>query len=336
MKWTQIATPSGPATALRVECRHEPGAHGRYRLLAFDGDRQVHSADYAWNEWMGHACGQLLMPDFVEAASRAAGVQPPGRTAVNDSQNQDSIATAALSAELERELRAAVNPLYEDVRGTESYERKRLLGEIDRLRALCREAYHELNCGDEGDVLERTHYCGRCDNSIDRNGTLRGKLAMAFVLVPGKGSAVPPAPLTRFYHYRSVMERQPTSTEEGRGIMVVVIPSGTTALALLVDLQSRNDGASLTNVAERVVERATKDLLAPAGIDPRTVSWVESDSEGWFYRLHLDLSPDGKSTGTPDWKPVGRTHLEDFLAAYPGAGQQAWDIAKGYVGNQGW
>lgn len=72
MNWTQIATPPGPETRLRVECRHEPGAHGRYKLLAFDGDKQVHSAEYAWNEWMGHACGQLLMPDFVEAANRAA------------------------------------------------------------------------------------------------------------------------------------------------------------------------------------------------------------------------------------------------------------------------
>lgn len=187
MSWTKIATPHGPETHLRVECRHEPGAHGRYKLLAFDGDSQVHSAEYAWNEWRGHACGQLLMPDFVEAANNAARTRQAG---------QGNAAIAVLDAELERGLRAAVNPLYEDVRGTESYERKRLLGEIDRLRALCREAYHELNCGDEGDVHERTHYCGRCDNSIDRNGTLRGKLAMAFVMVPGKDSTVPLAPLT--------------------------------------------------------------------------------------------------------------------------------------------
>ena len=53
-----------------------------------------------------------------------------------------------------------------------------------QLRELCREAYHELNCGEEGDVFDRTHFCGRCDNSIDRNGTLRGKLALAFVMVP--------------------------------------------------------------------------------------------------------------------------------------------------------
>lgn len=113
---------------------------------------------------------------------------------MNDQQHQNEAAcsgsalTAELGADLERELRAAINPLYEDVRGTESYERKRLLGEIDRLRELCREAYHELNCGEEGDVFDRTHRCGRCDESIDRNGALRGRLALAFVLVPNTES----------------------------------------------------------------------------------------------------------------------------------------------------
>ena len=44
-----------------------------------------------------------------------------------------------LSKELEAELRAAINPAYEDVKGTESHERKQLLDEIDRLRNLLRE-----------------------------------------------------------------------------------------------------------------------------------------------------------------------------------------------------
>lgn len=50
-----------------------------------------------------------------------------------------------LSAEFEREIRAAINPDYEDVRGTESYERKQLLGEIDRLRKAIRQTLDE--CG---------------------------------------------------------------------------------------------------------------------------------------------------------------------------------------------
>ena len=39
----------------------------------------------------------------------------------------------SLSKELEAELRHR-DPVYADVKGSESYERKRLLGEIDRLR----------------------------------------------------------------------------------------------------------------------------------------------------------------------------------------------------------
>ena len=40
-----------------------------------------------------------------------------------------------LTQELELELRAMINPIYVDVKGTESFERNLLLGEIDRLRA---------------------------------------------------------------------------------------------------------------------------------------------------------------------------------------------------------
>ena len=40
-----------------------------------------------------------------------------------------------LTPEFEADLRAAINPAYAGVRGTESFERTILLGEIDRLRA---------------------------------------------------------------------------------------------------------------------------------------------------------------------------------------------------------
>lgn len=52
-----------------------------------------------------------------------------------------SPATVGLGAEFEAELRSMINRAYEDVRGTESYERKRLLGEIDRLRAALRDIH---------------------------------------------------------------------------------------------------------------------------------------------------------------------------------------------------
>lgn len=49
-----------------------------------------------------------------------------------------------LTKELEQELRAAINPAYADVRGTESYERKILLGEIGRLRELIADQIEEI------------------------------------------------------------------------------------------------------------------------------------------------------------------------------------------------
>ena len=70
--WSLLQTPPGPATALRVECRHEPRTHGRYLLAAFDGKNWVHSRFYDWNVWLGHGCGQLLMPAFTAAAEKAA------------------------------------------------------------------------------------------------------------------------------------------------------------------------------------------------------------------------------------------------------------------------
>lgn len=54
----------------------------------------------------------------------------------NPPQVGQSALTDGLCKEFEAHLRSMINPTYEDVRGTESYERKRLLGEIDRLRTM--------------------------------------------------------------------------------------------------------------------------------------------------------------------------------------------------------
>lgn len=42
---------------------------------------------------------------------------------------------------LEAEIRAKINPAYADIRGDESWERKVLLDEIDRLRLISKEYY---------------------------------------------------------------------------------------------------------------------------------------------------------------------------------------------------
>ena len=55
-----------------------------------------------------------------------------------------------------------------------------LASEVRLLRTLLKDAFDELNgCREEGDFIDRTHYCGRCDSSIDRNGTLREKIPAA-------------------------------------------------------------------------------------------------------------------------------------------------------------
>ena len=48
------------------------------------------------------------------------------------------IKDTGLDAELEKDIRSKINPQYADRLGTESYERKRLIGEIDRLRSALR------------------------------------------------------------------------------------------------------------------------------------------------------------------------------------------------------
>ena len=57
---------------------------------------------------------------------------------------------------------------------------KRLAEEVFALRLLLKDAFQELNgCGDDEDMIENTHYCGRCDSSIDRNAELRKRIAAA-------------------------------------------------------------------------------------------------------------------------------------------------------------
>lgn len=63
----------------------------------------------------------------------------------NESAGGTPLSDDVLGAELERDIRARVNPMYADVRGTESYERKRLLGEIDRLRSALEECSHQTH-----------------------------------------------------------------------------------------------------------------------------------------------------------------------------------------------
>ena len=68
--------------------------------------------------------------------------------------------SVGLNAELERDIRSKINPQYEFTPGTESYERKQLISEIDRLRAVFKIKQDELDIAEErfGVELIRVHY----------------------------------------------------------------------------------------------------------------------------------------------------------------------------------
>jgi hypothetical protein len=69
----KISTPPSPLTKLRIEAAQiSSGERGDYLLTAFNGAQEVYSQRFAWNVWLGHACGELLMPKFVANAERAA------------------------------------------------------------------------------------------------------------------------------------------------------------------------------------------------------------------------------------------------------------------------
>lgn len=68
----EVHTPHHKSTELRISCEHEGGRTGRYRLLAFKGEKQVASQSVEWNVWLGHCCGSLLVDSFIDYAEQQA------------------------------------------------------------------------------------------------------------------------------------------------------------------------------------------------------------------------------------------------------------------------
>ena len=58
---------------------------------------------------------------------------------------------------------------------------KAMACEVRNLRTLLSEALDALYCGEEGDIFERSHRCGRCDDYVDRNGVIRMKIEEALL-----------------------------------------------------------------------------------------------------------------------------------------------------------
>jgi len=110
-------------------------------------------------------------------------------------------------------------------------------------------------------------------------------------------------------------------------------------LSLLVDLQSLNRGASLTNVADRAINFVAQTAMPALGADFSKSSWVELDSEGCFDLMHAQW-PFRKRMGPPQTEPPMVTFaplrhndmaprtLAAFLSRFPELGPSLWHEAS--------
>jgi hypothetical protein len=137
------------------------------------------------------------------------------------------------------------------------------------------------------------------------------------------------------FRFKSAAVRSPSP---GLGIVsVTAYKPGQPPLVLLMDLQSINDGASLTNSADAAVHHVAHTAFQPLGADYRTATWVQVDSEGAFdlmiSRWPMDKPLQGPQLSHPSvsWRPLrhndrART-LDAFLGAFPEIGSAVWDEA---------
>lgn len=115
---------------------------------------------------------------------------------------------------------------------------------------------------------------------------------------------------------------------EGNGILAALdLSPGNPPLALLVDMQELNSGASLTNLAERAVTHVGW-LFSLDASQRRAATWVETDSCGNFDAM----TPVRRSDGTASsilWSPlraerVAPRTLEAFLLTHGQRGAELW------------
>lgn len=118
----------------------------------------------------------------------------------------------------------------------------------------------------------------------------------------------------------------------GIGVLAVVAVSEPRPLVLLVDLQSANKGASVTNAMEAcigyVLSRLELDL---PGTTLGQIDWVQLDSDGWF-----DVVQARWAAAAPallvDWMPLRAAGAEPrTLRAFQALYDDAAAIALGEV-----
>lgn len=139
--------------------------------------------------------------------------------------------------------------------------------------------------------------------------------------------------MAQTFVFRSASADRPSP---GAGIVAVsAFRPHENPLALLVDLQALNRGASLTNVADRAINFVGQTAMPVLGADCTKSSWVELDSEGCFDLMHTQW-PFRKRMGPPPTDPPMVTFaplrhndlaprtLAAFLSRFPELGPALW------------
>ena len=117
------------------------------------------------------------------------------------------------------------------------------------------------------------------------------------------------------------------------GIAIVGLYDGSRATILLMDMQHLNSGASLTNVAEHVINFTHKNWLQYLGVSIEDARWVELDSVGAF-DVMSPVVLDGKCMNV-NWRPLinaqGSRTLEAFVAEYGSDAEYLYQAAQDLV-----
>lgn len=90
-------------------------------------------------------------------------------------------------------------------------------------------------------------------------------------------------------------------------------------VVLLADMQSRNLGASLTNVMEDVLNYviATKFF----GVARRDTRWIQLDSMGYIDEVIPEFGANPNHVISVSWRPLGSRSLDRFLREFGEVGE---------------
>ncbi len=114
--------------------------------------------------------------------------------------------------------------------------------------------------------------------------------------------------------------------EPGNGVFISAVYSeGVTPLVLIAENSFENNGASVTNCIEHLINYVNHHLLKPSDIELKDATFVQIDSENYFDLVVPFIK--NNQCQSAEWLPVaneaGSRTIEAFLHAY---GEQAGAI----------